>query len=145
MKTVDGTYSYDELEGFEPFTSERQYYRDPILTVREGILNLNKPAADIVCNKKYIKFYYNSDRKMIMVAGTDDFDMGVVPVTPNKKAVGFSCRGLSRVIESICKYDSFITMIKILGKPAKTKRNALIFDLTKFSTSKIQRTGKRSR
>ena len=52
MKTVDGTYSYDELEGFKPFTSERQYYGDPILTIREGMLNLNKAAADIVCRKK---------------------------------------------------------------------------------------------
>ena len=145
MKTVDGNYSYDELEGFEPFVSERQYYGDPILTIREGMLNLNKAAADIVCRKKYIRFYYNEERKMIMVTGTDDWDMSALQVTKNKKATGFSCRGLSRVIESVCKYDTFITMIKILGKPAKTKRDALIFDLTKFSTSKIQRTGKRSR
>lgn len=145
MKTVDGNYSYDELEGFKPVISERQYFRDPVITVREGILTLNKIAAEIVCQKKYVRFYYNPDRKMIMVAGTDEWDMSVIQVTPNKKTVGFSCRALSKVIEKECRHDSFITMIKLLGKPAKTKRNALIFDLATYTTSKIQRQGKKER
>jgi hypothetical protein len=140
MKTVDGKYSYDEMEGFEPFdvAGGKQLKSVSLLTVKNGCIFLNKCAMNIVAGKKYMHIFLNTERKRLMIQASNDYTSNALQV-PNyiKNGVGVGCAKICRKVEEICKYDTNIAAVKFVGEPAKTKRDALIFDLTKFTTAQL--------
>lgn len=146
MKTVDGSYRYDELEGFEPLdvAGGKQLKTIPLLTVKTGCLFLNMCAMNIIAGKQFMHVFFNTARKRIMLQASNDYAVNALQVPHYiKNGVGIGCTKICKEVEKVCKYDTSVVAVRLVGEPAKTKRDALIFDMTNFTTAPIARIQKK--
>ena len=146
MKIVDENYSYDEFEGFTPLDlSMRVCARARIeLSVFEGKIGFNREARDVLFGRKFIRFAFNSEKRQLLIASVPDEGKDTIRV-PKMARYNISCAEICELLEKECRYDLSVVRIRIPGTVSRTKKNAVIFDLTQVKSVKPTRKGGRKK
>ena len=146
MKIVDENYSFDEFEGFAPMDfSTRICLRGRIeLSVFEGKIGFNREARDVLFARKFIRFAYNAEKRQLLAVSVPNEGKDTIRITSTAKAY-ISCAEICRLLEQECRYDLSMVRMRIPGTQSRTKKNAVIFDLTQATTAKPTRKGGRKK
>ena len=138
MTRVDESYSYDELDGFEQVNVRcKQMFRGCWLSMRDQTLSLSGDAKRAL-GKEYLRIAINREKRLLLIEGAGP-EFADAVFYPERNKAGVSCSGLAKLLERECRYDLSVVRIRIPGNPAKSRKNAVVFDLNKAQTEKIQK------
>ena len=148
MKKVDDNYSYDELEGFEPFDPDQKSIRDELIQMsihgRQMIFSLAALAA--LGSPEYVTVHLNRERKMVLFRKADHTDMAALRVRArqkkNKVRSITESQKLRAELEKMTNKDLLTVNLLVPGSKAKTLRDAVIFDLRQAQVEKKRQVGR---
>ena len=139
MMTDDPKYRYDEMDGFEPVELNHKFRassQELWMSMYNAHVSFTKEARRILFTRKYIRFLYNQEKKLLMVVSVPDLGKDTMMIVKSADSNGMSCKPLRDLLEKELKYDLSVVRIKIPGKKSSARPNAIIFDLNKAIASK---------
>ena len=145
MKTVDESYAYDELEGFRPLDLKRRCESPDVLwvSVVANHIMLSVSARKILMETGYLQFAWNDQTKQLLLAAAPGFGGSSVIKLPNSASTtGFSCNPICDLLEQETKRDLSVVRIRLYGTKVKSKRSAIVFDLSSMVVRKITKMGR---
>ena len=138
MKRVDESYSYNELEGFAAVSLKTAARQDELwlctLMDSRGF-RLSRAARKILCVKSCIRVFYNPDTKELLLAASNEDADNSVRVTKSATTCLNSGK-LCRMIYQLCRFDESTVVVRIPGTAARSRKNAIIFDLSAAKSEK---------
>ena len=142
MTTVDQNYSYDELEGFEPCNIKSKVgpSSEIWMSVSGPLVRVSSAARNVLFSRKYLAFYLNEGKKLLLVCSSSSDGPNVIRIPQTGKNALHSS-DLRKLLERICRYDLQTVAIRIPGTIARSRKNAVIFDLNNVTTWKPGRKG----
>lgn len=137
MKTIDQSYSYDELEGFKPLVIEQvqRSKADVGLTVSSKVLRPTAEAKKVIFARSHIHFFFNPDSRQLLLVSAPGSAPNAISVV-NPKALALHCKFLRDLLSKECRIDLTNHLIYIPGQISKSKKNAVIFDLSRAESRK---------
>ena len=130
-------YRYDEMEGFEELPKRRNYGRRDLvrLTTNYRGASLSYTALQLLGEgARAVRILVNIPRKQVLVY-RDDTDAQAVVLSKNgqsnKNRGRLNSIPLVEAIEKMTNRALDVVTLSAPGEPAKTKRNAIIFDFSK--------------
>lgn len=154
MKRVDENYSYDELEGFEPVEMRGTTARPELIQLRlqQRTFILTETAIKALGKPEYVRCMINRDRKLLLVEASDPRDNNAVKMVKtssiSKSKLRFESSRLAGVIEELTNRAASAVNMNFDGAAARSRQNALIFDLKTvqvYEKKAYQKTGKRAK
>ncbi len=137
MKTVDKSYSYDELEGFEAvdLAKRRLPSTDIWMSASDSKVRFSSAARSVLFSRPFIRILYNKGTRQLLMISSPDEDRSTI--RSSKSAYnGITANGLRTLLERELKYDLSVVTVRIKGAAARTRANAIIFDLASTETRK---------
>ncbi len=129
----------EEMSGFEPIPIQER--RSPLgiwMVVQERTMFFSKSARGIIFGKgEYFRAAYDAGTRRLLLEAASGTEKYAVRASDT----AISCAMLKKLLEKECRYDLSVVRIRIPGIPAKSRKNAVIFDLTKIQTEKIKKQG----
>ena len=136
-KSIDENYSFDELEGFKPLNIEQvqRSKADVGLTISSKVLRPTAEAKKVIFARDHIHFFFNPETRQLLLVSAAGSAKNAIPV-PNPKALAFHCQFLRDLLSKECRIDLTDHLIYIPGSVARSKKNAVIFDLSRAESRK---------
>lgn len=131
-------YAYDEMSGFSAvrlrtLASQEELW---LATLMDGRgFRLSRAARRILCQKKYIRVFYNQATKELLLASSNEEDENSVSVTRTVDTC-INSAPLCRMIYQVCRYDPSLVFIRVRGVEARSRKGAIIFDLKSAKAEK---------
>ena len=141
MKVIDESYAYDELEGFKPIDLKQRHESPDVLwmSMASNHICLSQAARKTILETEYLQFLWNDQTKQLLLAAAPTpGGASVIKLPRSAKFTGFSCRPIRDLVEQETKRDLDTVRIRLYGTKVKSKRSAVIFDLSSMVVKKIQ-------
>lgn len=76
------------LNGFTIYTGkpEHRIFKNPKISIRRNVMELNKAAMDVLGNPAYIRLYFNRSEKCIAITAGDESDDASYQIPDNRQA-----------------------------------------------------------
>lgn len=140
MKIVDENYAYDELDGFKSVELPRRISSDDLwISASLNHISLSRAAKAILFETGYLQFAWNDETKQLLVAAAPGASQNAVRLPKSVHDTGFACRQIRELLERETKRDLSVVRVRLYGTKVKSRRAAIIFDLSSMSAAKIRR------
>ena len=137
MKTIDANYSYNELEGFSPIVVTKMSSRFDIwLSVSKNWTRISAEARKVLLQRDFISFFFNPERKQLLLISCPEPSKSTIRITKSSSH-GLHCAALRDLLEKELRIDLTNHTIRIPGTIARSKKNAVIFELSQFESRKV--------
>lgn len=144
---VDENYHYDELEGFEEVKLDQRCgaQGDLWLSMSASHISMAKAVRDIVMSTGYLRFLYNKQTRQILLVSSPGPDENVVKLHPTAIRNGFACHAIVELISAETRRDLHTVRVRFYGQKVKSKRGAVVFDLSSMIVRKIEKQNKKAK
>lgn len=146
MRTDIDNYTYDELAGFQVLDLGRKESKDEIwLSAGNDNILFSKISREILFTADFVQFLYNPETKQLLVAAAAAPGKNTIRITEAMRSTGVTSKVLFELLEKETKRDLYTVRIRLYGTKAKTKRSAIIYDLSSMVAMKLQKVNKRKK